>query len=453
MAPQIDINALLETIRNPPEKSGREKLQDALSDVLGAIGAGLANRGRRGQSTGAGAALAAGGQLRRQRTQDEGAERQQALQNALSVAGLQQQRDQARAEGKRDKLEYEQAAFGAAEERRESREGTFTDVFNIIQPGEQPGFPEGGLPMERRMLGELMPSVAGQPEYIAPVNTGQELLRRAGVEQRQQQRIEQEGAQFSREFALFEKDPAAFAAFMGRDDPGDLSKFQQLQDFVGGPKVWAGLSQQEKGEAMSAFTDFGKGTPAERRTTQFEQELEMFRKNPDEFAAFKNRDPKAAALFISETDLGEIDPEDTLWARTNWWTTGAPSWIPRYIGAFLGWGEVSRGNMQAFANAKNTMIRALAENPKYAVSEAERLSREINIEPSFWRAPDDLKVSMREIDKSLATVIERRKMMGDEAAVLTINQFRKIMGVPPGVGSGVYPTERSRWRVVHPPGA
>jgi hypothetical protein len=99
------------------------------------------------------------------------------------------------------------------------------------------------------------------------------------------------------------------------------------------------------------------------------------------------------------------------------------------------------------------MIRALAENPKYAVSEAERLSREINIEPSFWRAPDDLKVSMREIDKSLATVIERRKMMGDEAAVLTINQFRKIMGVPPGVGSGVYPTERSRWRVVHPPGA
>jgi hypothetical protein len=85
----LDINTLLEAIRNPPEKSGREKLQDALADVLGAIGVGLANRGRRGQSTGAGAALAAGGQLRRQRAQDEGAERQQAFQNALSVAGLQ----------------------------------------------------------------------------------------------------------------------------------------------------------------------------------------------------------------------------------------------------------------------------------------------------------------------------------------------------------------------------
>jgi hypothetical protein len=85
----IDINALLATIRTPREKSGKQKIQDAVADVLAGIGAGLANRGRRGESRGAGAALQGAQASRTARETTEGAERQQALQNALSVAGLQ----------------------------------------------------------------------------------------------------------------------------------------------------------------------------------------------------------------------------------------------------------------------------------------------------------------------------------------------------------------------------
>jgi len=86
----IDIEALLASM-NPKEPTSREKIQNSIGDILTSIGAGLANRGRGGSSSGAGAALMAGTQRRDNRAAQGEQARQQALQNALQVAGLQQQ--------------------------------------------------------------------------------------------------------------------------------------------------------------------------------------------------------------------------------------------------------------------------------------------------------------------------------------------------------------------------
>jgi len=183
----LDINALLETIRNPPKKSGRERLQDALSDVVSAIGIGMANRGRRGQSTGAGAALAAGPQLRRQRQQDEEAERQQALQNALSVAGL-DIRQQAATTGREVQARELDIQHAAALQGQPSPRST---------PGRFPGVPEGTIEPREKGFADVpvrgVPSLK-VPGYQQPINSAEDLLRRNEAVLRQKLGIEAEFA-------------------------------------------------------------------------------------------------------------------------------------------------------------------------------------------------------------------------------------------------------------------
>jgi len=45
-------------------------------------------------------------------------------------------------------------------------------------------------------------------------------------------------------------------------------------------------------------------------------------------------------------------------------------------------------------------------------------------------SPDQMQQRMEEIDRHLGSLIERRRAMGDAAAVLAIQQFRNEMGVP-----------------------
>lgn len=179
--------------------------------------------------------------------------------------------------------------------------------------------------------------------------------------------------------------------------------------------------------------------PETRTPTRFERELAMFRDDPEEFRRFMGRDPELATDLLSEADLG-VSEEDTLWNRLGWFTTGPLSTIPRTVGRLTGTGQESLGNIQAFESAKQTMLRALAENPRFAVAEAERLAREVDVQPNKWDSVTTLRTRMREIDRHLESVEQRRAQTGDTAAVLAIRQFRNQMGVPqddePTQGSG-----------------
>ena len=193
------------------------------------------------------------------------------------------------------------------------------------------------------------------------------------------------------------------------------------------------------------------------KATRFDQELELFRNDPQEFYKFMKRDPAAAAEMLTTTDLGEVSPEDTLWHRVGWFSTGPLSGIPRTFGRFTGTGDYSIATIQAFKNSKNTLITALQENPRYAVSEANRLAEEIDIQPNFFDAVGTIQTKMREVDRHLSQVEKRRAANGDQRSVLAIKQFRRQMGVPaeaenqdfdpPGVAS------QGRWKVrrVSPP--
>ena len=79
----------MKDLQPAPERSPKQRIATAISDVMLSIGQGLANRGRGGQTTGLGAALSAGPLLAQQRQQQAEAKRTQALQMAMQVAGLQ----------------------------------------------------------------------------------------------------------------------------------------------------------------------------------------------------------------------------------------------------------------------------------------------------------------------------------------------------------------------------
>jgi hypothetical protein len=79
----------MKDLQPAPERSPKQRIATAISDVMLSIGQGLANRGRGGQTTGAGAALSTGPLLAQQRREQAEAKRTQALQMAMQVAQLQ----------------------------------------------------------------------------------------------------------------------------------------------------------------------------------------------------------------------------------------------------------------------------------------------------------------------------------------------------------------------------
>lgn len=212
----------------------------------------------------------------------------------------------------------------------------------------------------------------------------------------------------------------------------DSSTYEETRGAVGAaPRAPVpGTDVPLSGDVEAQRTRMTAAGRAPAGPTTFEQQLQLFRENPEEFQKFMGRDPEAAADMLSDADLGTVSPEDTLWNRLGWFTTGPLSIIPRTAGRLTGTGQESLGNIQAFQSAKNTMIRALAENPRFAVAEAERLSKEVDIQPNSWDSATTIQTRMREIDKHLDSVIKRREQAGDVAAVNAIQQFRAQMGVP-----------------------
>lgn len=183
-------------------------------------------------------------------------------------------------------------------------------------------------------------------------------------------------------------------------------------------------------EALAAFESRERVKAKYSSPSAFDQQLALFRNNPTEFYKFMSRNPEAGADLLAGYEPQQISMEDTLYNRIGWFSTGPFSVLTGTLGRLTGTASYSRATIQAFANSKNTLIRALAENPRFAVAEANRLAEEINIQPNWWDAAGDVRTRMKEIDKHLQTIIQRRKTMGDTAAVLAIQEFRNKMGAP-----------------------
>src|SRR5216117_774714 len=85
MNPMVALDMAMNPAPKPPP-TRRQVIGQSIGDFLQAVGAGLAHRGRAGQSTGAGAAMQTPFLLAQQRKAQEDAQRQQAMMNALRMA-------------------------------------------------------------------------------------------------------------------------------------------------------------------------------------------------------------------------------------------------------------------------------------------------------------------------------------------------------------------------------
>ncbi len=131
-----------------------------------------------------------------------------------------------------------------------------------------------------------------------------------------------------------------------------------------------------------------------------------------------------------------VAKEDTLWNSLGVWTTGPLSAVGVPVSRVTGWNLAnSTTNRQRFDSAKNTLLRALAENPRFPVAEANRIAKEINISPNWLDAPSTLRTRMIEVDRYLADVENRREATKDKAGSMAISQFRQWMGVPSESGA------------------
>jgi hypothetical protein len=183
-------------------------------------------------------------------------------------------------------------------------------------------------------------------------------------------------------------------------------------------------------EGLAAF-EVQKALEEEYRApSSLEEELALYERSKEDFYRVLNRDPNAALTMMESAPLLTIAPEDTLWNRIGWFTTGPFAQAVDIWGTVTGKTPVSTATRQAFKDAQQTMVRALIEGERYTVAEAADLADEINIQPNFWTAATTLRTRMREIDKHLSTVIKRREAMGDRASVLAITQFRNQLGIP-----------------------
>jgi len=103
---------------------------------------------------------------------------------------------------------------------------------------------------------------------------------------------------------------------------------------------------------------------------------------------------------------------------------------------------------QTFATAKNDLIRSLSINPRFPVSEMERIANEINIEPGMATDKRTLQSRMRSVDEYLRGRLTREQAAARDAslpaetrqnaatAAKDINNFLGVMGVPPRDGGG-----------------
>jgi hypothetical protein len=94
------------------------------------------------------------------------------------------------------------------------------------------------------------------------------------------------------------------------------------------------------------------------------------------------------------------------------------------------------------------LVRALANNPRFPVTEMQNIRREINIEPNFFDSAPALKNRMIAIDQYLRSIVEQERAAGADpslpvdtrkaalAAVKEIENYANLLGVPQGATAG-----------------
>jgi hypothetical protein len=99
---------------------------------------------------------------------------------------------------------------------------------------------------------------------------------------------------------------------------------------------------------------------------------------------------------------------------------------------------------QAFLNVQNEIIRAVINNPRFPVTEQERIRRELNIVPSMLTDPQTLIARIRALDSTLRTSLTNREREGADTSLpvavrqgarQAANETRnllQILGVPQG---------------------
>jgi hypothetical protein len=99
---------------------------------------------------------------------------------------------------------------------------------------------------------------------------------------------------------------------------------------------------------------------------------------------------------------------------------------------------------QAFLNVQNEIIRAVINNPRFPVTEQERIRRELNIVPSMLTDPQTLIARIRALDNTLRTSLTNREREGADTslpvaarqgarqAANEIRNLLQILGIPQG---------------------
>lgn len=106
-----------------------------------------------------------------------------------------------------------------------------------------------------------------------------------------------------------------------------------------------------------------------------------------------------------------------------------------------------------FSNATQTLIRSLAENPKFPMGEMEAIKAELDIKPGMFTGEQTLETKMTELHGFLVQKVERLERDADDTsldpadradyrkAAKDIRAFLSVMGSPPEKE-----TEYSRWK-------
>jgi hypothetical protein len=153
-----------------------------------------------------------------------------------------------------------------------------------------------------------------------------------------------------------------------------------------------------------------------------DEELELLRQYQDA----RRQQPDV----MPELEIRQVPEDETLWNRLGWFTTGPLSALPRSVGRLTGFGQASIENIQAFETARNTLLRALAENPRFPVAERTAIAREVNVQPNLWDSTTTVRTRMHVINRFLTDMRARRLAEGDRSGANAIAQFQAWMGVP-----------------------
>jgi hypothetical protein len=121
--------------------------------------------------------------------------------------------------------------------------------------------------------------------------------------------------------------------------------------------------------------------------------------------------------------------ENKLFDRVDAYVTGPLSAPGRFLDNMFGTAPKARATRTALDLAKNSITRAMQNNLRLPEGERVAVLKSIDLETSGWRAAGVVKTKIREIDRTLRMLLQRREEIDDVASLL---QAIDELGVPMG---------------------